>query len=232
TLLNPKVGLFYLAVVPQFTPHGGDTMGTSLILGIVVAVIAFAYLSMIAVVAFRAMRWLKRPKVSTAVERVSSGVIAGLGGGVVASGAPSYPPQQLGSQQPQIVVQLPFKVLGKVLCGGQCCHDLGTQHHVQQMIGDGGVPNGGGNLAGRAGCCRMCRDGVVPLVHGLAVQCRHLGVVECLLPKRDHDAGFVDPFLVQRQDFGAEGTQGGDAGQTRGHGGYALVGAVENVPES
>ncbi|GGJ35306.1 LysE family translocator [Paenarthrobacter histidinolovorans] len=89
TLLNPKVGLFYLAVVPQFIPHGGDTMGTSLILGMVVAVIAFAYLSMIAVVAFKAMRWLKRPKVSTVVERVSSGVIAGLGVGVVASGATS-----------------------------------------------------------------------------------------------------------------------------------------------
>jgi threonine/homoserine/homoserine lactone efflux protein len=40
-------------------------------------------------VAFKAMRWLKRPKVSTVVERVSSGVIAGLGVGVVASGATS-----------------------------------------------------------------------------------------------------------------------------------------------
>ncbi|WP_281449751.1 LysE family translocator [Paenarthrobacter nitroguajacolicus] len=89
TLLNPKVGLFYLAVVPQFIPHGGDTMGTSLILGVVVAVIAFAYLSMIAVIAFKAMRWLKRPKVSTVVERTSSGIIAGLGAGVVASGATS-----------------------------------------------------------------------------------------------------------------------------------------------
>ncbi|MFJ4210286.1 LysE family translocator [Paenarthrobacter sp. NPDC089675] len=89
TLLNPKVGLFYLAVVPQFIPHGGDTMGTSLILGVVVAVIAFAYLSMIAVVAFKAMRWLKKPKVSTVVERTSSGIIAGLGVGVVASGATS-----------------------------------------------------------------------------------------------------------------------------------------------
>lgn len=89
TLLNPKVGLFYLAVVPQFIPHGGDTMGTSLILGVVVAVIAFAYLSMIAVVAFKAMKWLKKPKVSTVVERTSSGIIAGLGVGVVASGAAS-----------------------------------------------------------------------------------------------------------------------------------------------
>ena len=89
TLLNPKVGLFYLAVVPQFIPHGGDTMGTSLILGVTVAVIAFAYLSMVAVVAFKAMRWLKRPKVNTVVERASSGIIAGLGVGVVASGATS-----------------------------------------------------------------------------------------------------------------------------------------------
>ncbi|MFJ5862435.1 LysE family translocator [Pseudarthrobacter sp. NPDC092439] len=89
TLLNPKVGLFYLAVVPQFIPHGGDTMGTSLILGVVVALIAFAYLSVVAVVAFKAMRWLKRPKVSTIVERASSGIIAALGLGVVASGATS-----------------------------------------------------------------------------------------------------------------------------------------------
>lgn len=64
-------------------------MGTSLILGVTVAVIAFAYLSMVAVVAFKAMRWLKRPKVNTVVERASSGIIAGLGVGVVASGASS-----------------------------------------------------------------------------------------------------------------------------------------------
>ncbi|MFJ6077737.1 LysE family translocator [Pseudarthrobacter sp. NPDC092419] len=89
TLLNPKVGLFYLAVVPQFIPHGGDTMGTSLVLGVVVALIAFAYLSVVAVVAFKAMRWLKRPKVNTVIERTSSGIIAALGLGVVASGATS-----------------------------------------------------------------------------------------------------------------------------------------------
>ncbi len=89
TLLNPKVGLFYLAVVPQFVPHGGNTFVNSLMLGAVEAVVAFAYLTMVAVIAFKAMRWLKRPKVSTAVERTSSGIIAGLGVGVVASGAAS-----------------------------------------------------------------------------------------------------------------------------------------------
>jgi threonine/homoserine/homoserine lactone efflux protein len=87
TLLNPKVGLFYLAVVPQFIPHGGDTMGTAMILGAVEAVIAFAYLAVVSLVAYKAMGWLRRPKVSTGVERVSSGVITALGAGVIVSGA-------------------------------------------------------------------------------------------------------------------------------------------------
>jgi threonine/homoserine/homoserine lactone efflux protein len=89
TLLNPKVGLFYLAVVPQFIPQGGDTMGTAMILGSVEAVIAFAYLAVVALIAYKAMGLLRRPKVSTGVERVSSGIIAALGVGVIASGASS-----------------------------------------------------------------------------------------------------------------------------------------------
>jgi threonine/homoserine/homoserine lactone efflux protein len=89
TLLNPKVGLFYLAVVPQFIPQGGDTMATAMILGSVEAVIAFAYLAVVALIAYKAMAWLRRPKVRTGVERASSGIIAGLGAGVIASGASS-----------------------------------------------------------------------------------------------------------------------------------------------
>ncbi|WP_353711270.1 LysE family translocator [Arthrobacter sp. K5] len=89
TLLNPKVGLFYLAVVPQFIPQGGDTMGTAMILGALEAVIAFAYLAVVSLVAYKAMGWLRRPKVSTGVERVSSGIITALGAGVIASGASS-----------------------------------------------------------------------------------------------------------------------------------------------
>jgi threonine/homoserine/homoserine lactone efflux protein len=89
TLLNPKVGLFFLAVVPQFIPEGGDTMAAAMILGVVEAVIAFAYLAVVALIAYKAMALLRRPKVSTGVERVSSGIIAGLGVGVIASGASS-----------------------------------------------------------------------------------------------------------------------------------------------
>ncbi len=89
TILNPKVGLFYLAVVPQFIPHGGNTLGTAMILGSIEAVIAFSYLAVVALVAFKAMQWLRRPRVKNVMERGSSGIIAALGVGVLASGAAS-----------------------------------------------------------------------------------------------------------------------------------------------
>ncbi|MCU6481418.1 LysE family translocator [Arthrobacter sp. A2-55] len=89
TLLNPKVGLFYLAVVPQFIPHGGNTLATAMVLGVLEAVIAFAYLAAVAAVAYKAMKWLRRPKVKTGLERASSGIITALGVGVMASGAAS-----------------------------------------------------------------------------------------------------------------------------------------------
>lgn len=89
TLLNPKVGLFYLAVVPQFIPHGGNTLGTALILGLTLAIIGFLYLFTIALVAYKTMKWLKKPKVNTIIERISSSILAVLGAGVIASGATS-----------------------------------------------------------------------------------------------------------------------------------------------
>ncbi|WP_104092076.1 LysE family translocator [Arthrobacter sp. GMC3] len=89
TLLNPKVGLFYLAVVPQFIPHGGNTLAMAMVLGLTLAVIGFLYLSVIALVAYKAMKWLRKPKVNTLIERISSGILAVLGVGVMASGATS-----------------------------------------------------------------------------------------------------------------------------------------------
>lgn len=89
TLLNPKVGLFYLAVVPQFIPHGGNTLGMAMILGLTLSVIGTLYLTVIAFVAYKAMKWLRKPKVNTLIERISSGILAVLGVGVMASGATS-----------------------------------------------------------------------------------------------------------------------------------------------
>jgi threonine/homoserine/homoserine lactone efflux protein len=85
TLLNPKVGLFYLAVVPQFIPHGGNTLDTAMVLGVIESVIGFLYLAAVSIAAAKAMAWLQRPRVSSWLERGSSGIIAALGLGVLAS---------------------------------------------------------------------------------------------------------------------------------------------------
>lgn len=89
TLLNPKVGLFYLAVVPQFIPHGGNTLDTAMVLGAIESAIGFLYLAAVAVAAAKAMAWLQRPRVSSWLERGSSGIIAALGLGVLASSTSS-----------------------------------------------------------------------------------------------------------------------------------------------
>jgi threonine/homoserine/homoserine lactone efflux protein len=89
TLLNPKVGLFYLAVVPQFIPHGGATLDTAMVLGAIESTIGLIYLVAVSIAAAKAMAWLQRPRVSSWLERGSSGIIAALGLGVLASSAGS-----------------------------------------------------------------------------------------------------------------------------------------------
>ena len=90
TVMNPKVGLFFLAVVPQFLPHGGDRFALTMVLGATDGVIALAYLSVLTLVAAKANAWLKRPKVTAILERVSGGILAALGVGIVASAATEY----------------------------------------------------------------------------------------------------------------------------------------------
>ncbi|MDR6972808.1 LysE family translocator [Leifsonia shinshuensis] len=86
TLLNPKVGLFFLAVVPQFVPaHAG--IGETMLLGAVDALVSAAYLGAVVLLASRMVAWLKRPRVTRTLERVSAGILAALGIGTVVAGA-------------------------------------------------------------------------------------------------------------------------------------------------
>ena len=82
TILNPKVGLFYLAVVPQFLPHDGAVVPTALLLGFINAVVGIAYLWVLAFAAAKMVSWFKKPKVTKVLERSTSGILAGLGLGV------------------------------------------------------------------------------------------------------------------------------------------------------
>lgn len=86
-LTNPKVGLFYLAVVPQFLPEGASAFWMTMLLGATLTVIGGLYLMLLALVAARANAWLNRPRVSRNLERTSGGILAALGVGTIASAA-------------------------------------------------------------------------------------------------------------------------------------------------
>ncbi|MDI6410444.1 LysE family translocator [Streptomyces albus] len=86
-LLNPKVGLFFLAVVPQFLTADAAGFGSVMALGAIDAVVAVIWLAAVAVGAARAMAWLKRPRVARALEVVSSSFLALVGVGTLATAA-------------------------------------------------------------------------------------------------------------------------------------------------
>ena len=83
--LNPKVGLFFLAIVPQFLPEHGNRFALTMVLGATDTVISMIYLSSVSLVAAKANAWLKRPRVTTVLERVSGGILAALGIGTIAT---------------------------------------------------------------------------------------------------------------------------------------------------
>lgn len=77
-LLNPKVGLFFLAVLPQFIPAGYSTMNFTLLLAVVDFVVSVLWLVLLVAGAHQAVRLL-RPRMLRLFERVSGVFLVGLG---------------------------------------------------------------------------------------------------------------------------------------------------------
>ncbi|GAB3554808.1 LysE family translocator [Arthrobacter tumbae] len=87
TMLNPKVGLFFLAVVPQFLPREGSVLAVTMLLGATLGLIVLVYLAGLCLVAAKANAWLNRPRVTRNLEISSGGVLGVLGIGTAASAA-------------------------------------------------------------------------------------------------------------------------------------------------
>lgn len=78
-MTNPKVGLFFLALFPQFTPVGASPAFAIGVLGGTVAASMWIYLIGVVLLVDAANNWLSNPKVTGRIELGSGLTLAGLG---------------------------------------------------------------------------------------------------------------------------------------------------------
>jgi len=78
-LLNPKISVFFMAFLPAFVPAGASAAEFSLALGIWFIAETGLWLAVVAWLADRGVRWLRRPAVQRWIERVTGVVLIGFG---------------------------------------------------------------------------------------------------------------------------------------------------------
>ncbi|TLP75349.1 LysE family translocator [Nesterenkonia sphaerica] len=78
-MTNPKVGLFFLALFPQFTPTSMGPVFAIVVLGGTVVLTVFAYLISVVLLVDAANRWLSNPRVTGWIELVSGLTLLCLG---------------------------------------------------------------------------------------------------------------------------------------------------------
>ncbi len=78
-LLNPKVGVFYIALIPQFIPEGVPPIGMGLLLALVHVVESIVWFTGLILAAHVARAFLSSPKVSAWIDRVTGGILVAFG---------------------------------------------------------------------------------------------------------------------------------------------------------
>lgn len=78
-LLNPKIGVFYLATIPQFIPEGASPLGMGLLLAGIHDVLGLAWFTLIILGASYARRWLASARSSRIIDAVTGSVLVGFG---------------------------------------------------------------------------------------------------------------------------------------------------------
>jgi threonine/homoserine/homoserine lactone efflux protein len=75
SLLNPKVGVFYMAMIPQFLPPGASPLLMGVLLPLVHNVEGMAWFALIILATHHARRWLQSDTVSKATDRIAGVVL-------------------------------------------------------------------------------------------------------------------------------------------------------------
>jgi threonine/homoserine/homoserine lactone efflux protein len=78
-LLNPKVGVFYVALLPQFLPAGSDPLLVGLLLAGVHALLSVVWFALLIALATVLSRWLRRPATVRAIDGVTGVTLLGFG---------------------------------------------------------------------------------------------------------------------------------------------------------
>ncbi|WP_411124506.1 LysE family translocator [Streptomyces sp. x-19] len=81
-VLNPKVGVVYLSLLPQFIPHGAPVVATTMLLVTVHAVLGVLWLGGVTLAVHRARAVLQRPRVRRRLDQATGGVLVALGAAV------------------------------------------------------------------------------------------------------------------------------------------------------
>ncbi|MEU9499829.1 LysE family translocator [Streptomyces sp. NPDC048196] len=81
-VLNPKVGVVYMSLLPQFIPHGAPVIATTLLLVAVHAALGVLWLGGIAFAVHRARAVFQRPRIRRRLDQATGGVLLALGAAV------------------------------------------------------------------------------------------------------------------------------------------------------
>ena len=87
SLLNPKVGVFYMAMIPQFLPPDASPLLMGILLPLVHNIEGMAWFSIIILATHHARRWLQSDAVSKATDRIACAVLLAFAAKIATSRA-------------------------------------------------------------------------------------------------------------------------------------------------
>jgi threonine/homoserine/homoserine lactone efflux protein len=90
-VLNPKAGVFYIAVIPQFLPAGASPLLMGTVLAGVHCVLFLTWCAVLILGSGYARRWLNTPRSLAIVDRVTGAVLIGFGGKLTLDSWPTGP---------------------------------------------------------------------------------------------------------------------------------------------